>query len=41
MTAFSNGNCSGTSVTVDRHGMATVTVPSLGSVAIFRGSKIS
>jgi hypothetical protein len=26
-------------VTVDRNGMATVTVPSLGSVAILRGSK--
>ena len=39
--SFSNGSCSGTSVTVDRKGMATVTVPSLGSVAIFRGSKIS
>jgi len=39
--SFSNGSCSGTSVTVDRNGTATVTVPSLGSVAIFRGSKIS
>jgi alpha-amylase len=39
--SFTNGSCSGTQVTVDQHGIATVTVPSLGSVAIFRGSKIS
>jgi alpha-amylase len=39
--SFSNGSCSGTKVTVDQNGRATVTVPALGSVAIFRGSKIS
>ena len=38
---YSNGACSGTSVNVDQHGMATVTVPAHGAVAIFGGSRIS
>lgn len=32
----SHGHCTGPTVTVDRHGMATVTVPAKDSVAIYR-----
>jgi alpha-amylase len=38
--SFGHGTCSGTTVTVNSHGIATVTVPSLGSVAIYGGSRI-
>jgi alpha-amylase len=39
--SYGHGACSGTTVTVNGNGIARVTVPALGAVAIFGGSKIS
>jgi hypothetical protein len=39
--SYGDSGCSGTKVTVDEDGMATVMVLALGAVAIFGGSKIS